>query len=845
MLQKGKKVVVETIDWFLYKAISTKQKERLSKILTDKQKERLKSIIKPGKKRAQVRVIERVKYRLYNLGFIERGLHELQELFKNEEQPYLRKLAGWELATWHANQYSKDDARLCLHYITEVTETEKDKDLLRRATILKAECYNLLQENEKGKQMLEEVRVLGEHTDLYLAAANLEKSLSKRLDYINQAFQLHGTSPIVVEETDGQTRYDSIQAKHNNETTQEEQRAKVTIIIPAYNAENIIHTSIQSVLAQSWRNLEVFVVDDCSTDSTAAIVSEYEKKDNRVKLIQPSVNGGAYVARNHALTVATGDFVTINDADDWSHPEKIETQVKHLIENPKIIGNFSQQVRATNDLVFYRRGKPGIFMFANMSSFMFRRKQVTDAIGFWDSVRFGADSEYVKRIKAIFGEKSVVELQTAPLSFQRQSDTSLTSHSAFGFPGYFMGARKEYKEAQEDFHKRYKDKLYYEFPMKERPFPAPEPMWPTREAKPSGYRHFDVIIVSEFRLLGGTNMSNIEEIKAQKSLGMRTGLIQMSRYDLNSVELLNPKVRELLDGDQVQLLVYGENVSCDVLIVRHPPILQETQLYIPNVKAKTVQVIINQPPKRDYSDEGETLYHLDDCAKRVEQYFGQKGQWYPIGPLIRKTLVEHHQEELEEIQLENEDWVNIINIDEWKRKSHQFQQGKIRIGRHSRDQYVKWPNEKAELLSVYPSSALFEVRVLGGAKAPKQVIGELPSNWKVFEFGELDPKEFLAELDVFVYYTHPDWVEAFGRVIFEAMAAGVPVIIPPSYEPLFGEAAVYANPVEVQGKVKQLVEDENVYREQVEKASRYVEEQFGYSRHASRLERVLSGRNSK
>ncbi len=65
-------------------------------------------------------------------------------------------------------------------------------------------------------------------------------------------------------------------------------------------------------------------------------------------------------------------------------------------------------------------------------------------------------------------------------------------------------------------------------------------------------------------------MSNAEEIKAQKQYGLRTGLIQMSRYDFNSAKSINPKIRELIDGQQVQMIVYGERVSCDLLIVRHP-----------------------------------------------------------------------------------------------------------------------------------------------------------------------------------------------------------------------------------------------------------------------------------
>ncbi|WP_235715796.1 glycosyltransferase, partial [Alkalihalobacillus hemicellulosilyticus] len=313
-------------------------------------------------------------------------------------------------------------------------------------------------------------------------------------------------------------------------------------------------------------------------------------------------------------------------------------------------------------------------------------------------------------------------------------------------------------------------------------------------------------------------MSNVEEIKAQRRLGLRTGLVQLSRYDLNSATEMNPQVRELLDGDQVSMLVYGEKVSCDVLIVRHPPILEEWQKYVPDIEARDVRVIVNQPPKREYSETGTTLYHLDRCVKHLEEYVGKKGVWYPIGPSIREALEKHHAQELKSIHLADEDWVNIIDVNEWRRANYKRKPGVIRIGRHSRDQYVKWPADREQLLKVYPDEAPYEIHVLGGAASPKKVLGSLPENWRTYEFGSVAPKDFLKELDVFVYYTHPDWVEAFGRVIFEAMAVGVPVIIAPSYEPLFKEAALYAEPEEVQVKVKQLMADETLYQEQVERA---------------------------
>src|SRR5699024_12070511 len=89
------------------------------------------------------------------------------------------------------------------------------------------------------------------------------------------------------------------------------------------------------------------------------------------------------------------------------------------------------------------------YIFPNMSSLMFRRKPVMDALGYWDSIRFAGDSEFLKRVKIIFGEKSVPAIKGAPLSFQRQSADSLTCDSAFVFTGFFFDVRNEYAEAHE------------------------------------------------------------------------------------------------------------------------------------------------------------------------------------------------------------------------------------------------------------------------------------------------------------------------------------------------------------------------------------------------------------
>lgn len=778
--------------------------------------------------------IRKLRYQLYDMGFTKKARIELEKEQHQSDNPYVRRYAAWELALWYANEYTLEGAEKSIYFITEAMKGEKDRDFLLKSSILKAESYDIMGEKEEAKRVIAHALASSIHVDLYLAAANLESSYEEKIKKLNKIYKQYGLMPLKTSRTNKQTYYDTLSTMEQIEdqlTTEQRDKPKVSVIIPAYNAANRIQTALDSVLAQTWGNIEVIVVDDCSTDETAKIVEAYANKNEIIRLLSTQTNSGAYTARNEALTVATGEFVTVHDADDWSHPEKIEKQVTHLLENETAIANTSQQARATEDLTFYRRGKPGKYLFSNMSSLMFRRKPVMEKVGFWDCVRFGADGEFKKRLKLVYGEKAVIDLETGPYSFQRQSSKSLTGNQVFGYHGFFMGARKEYADAYNYYH-THTASLKYDYPQEKRLFPAPSPMLPTQEKT---NRHYDVIIASDFRLLGGTNMSNIEEIKAQTKHGLRTGLVHLSRYDVTSIKEINPKVRELIDGDEVQMLVYGEEVSCDVLIVRHPPILQDWQKYIPTIKARHVQVIMNQPPKREYSENGKTLYNLNPCVKHLKSYFGTSGTWSPIGPLIRETLTKHHTEELKRITLAKEDWVNIIDKEEWRRAARPNNK-RIRIGRHSRDQYVKWPAARDELQAIYPVSEKYEIHILGGATTPEKVLGELPANWHVHAFGDIHPRTFLSGLDIFVYFTHPKWIEAFGRVIFEAMAVGVPVIIPPIYQPLFKEAAIYAKPQEVEQKIDALMNDDKAYQKQVDIAHEYIEKHFGYSKHMARLE---------
>ena len=94
----------------------------------------------------------------------------------------------------------------------------------------------------------------------------------------------------------------------------------ISVIIPVYNVEKYLSRCIESVLNQTYRNLEILIVDDGSTDDSLNICRRYEKKDKRIKVIHQD-NGGLSSARNKGLMNSTGEYISFVDSDDWLHPD--------------------------------------------------------------------------------------------------------------------------------------------------------------------------------------------------------------------------------------------------------------------------------------------------------------------------------------------------------------------------------------------------------------------------------------------------------------------------------------------------------------------------------------------
>lgn len=107
----------------------------------------------------------------------------------------------------------------------------------------------------------------------------------------------------------------------------------VSIIMPAYNAENYIEESINSVLEQTYENYELIIVNDCSTDSTAEIISNYSIETNKIISVNNEINLGVAETRNKAISLASGKYIAFLDSDDIWHPDKLAKQIKFMSNN--------------------------------------------------------------------------------------------------------------------------------------------------------------------------------------------------------------------------------------------------------------------------------------------------------------------------------------------------------------------------------------------------------------------------------------------------------------------------------------------------------------------------------
>lgn len=423
--------------------------------------------------------------------------------FSDSNNPEEVRSACWQLARWYA---WLEDWHCCALWLRSYYQQPPPKTPWPVVQLLYCESLCRIGELSEAEYQAE---VLLERFPTYydacLASSNVYLSQSatlslghevpeqasalkkRRIDIVNFIFSAYGLTQIKLIDHSDVLSLDTTQSVSvtENERTSEKletcdgREALVSVIVPVFNAEVFLETALKSLMAQSYSNLEVLIVDDASTDPTRAVAEKITAQDARFKLLCLPYNQGAYAARNHGLKHANGAYITVHDADDWSHPDKIACQVSAFEDHPSWVANTSDMVRCTTDLRFGRWRLPNApyegWIYRNTSSLIFKR-QVFEALGYWDRVRCTADTEYIHRIIAAFGGNAYGRvLKGVPLSFCRHQKFSLSQINPLHLITHEKGLRRDYLRAAKKWHASASQSvdLYLSDSPIERPFAAP------------------------------------------------------------------------------------------------------------------------------------------------------------------------------------------------------------------------------------------------------------------------------------------------------------------------------------------------------------------------------------
>ena len=211
----------------------------------------------------------------------------------------------------------------------------------------------------------------------------------------------------------------------------------VSVIIPVYNASQFLEKSVRSILNQSYENIEVLICDDGSTDSSLQVIQEF--RDDRIRIFENIENKGYLNSINFLVSMCKGEFIAFQDADDWSHHERLERQVNFLKKNPNIslVGTNFSLVNGIGKVVLEKRVEEGaiklkkVLQYENpfqKPSIMFRKEIITSVgmfrEGFLKLGNISEDFDWILRVSEKYEVANINHRES--LYFYRSVPSSMT-----------------------------------------------------------------------------------------------------------------------------------------------------------------------------------------------------------------------------------------------------------------------------------------------------------------------------------------------------------------------------------------------------------------------------------
>ncbi len=551
----------------------------------------------------------------------------------------------------------------------------------------------------------------------------------------------------------------------------------VTVVVAVYEPDESFVASMRSIMRQTWRNLEVIVVDDCSSDAYLPLLEQTVALDERFTLHRMPVNGGPYRIRNHAMTLATGDLVTFQDADDWAHPQRIERQVRHLTEDPHLVAVYNSTARLFSDMSINKIGFDPVRL--AISSLMFRRTEVLAALGSFDEVRKSGDSELDGRLTAVFGDDRVLKLPDVMTLYQL-TEGSL-SRNDFE-PGWRHPERLVYTQAFQHWHSLIADGV--ESPYLEpgvRRFPAP----PSHLGKNVPPRVVDVVVVADWGERSDRQQGFVDEVCALADGGLRVAVVTAETMRTVSAKRrpIAPEILQRHHEGTLFLETWERDLHAGVVIVRDPDLLSFPRpASTTRVRAERVVLHAPVPPRAPVGDW--LAWDPRAVESHARDLFDCEPQWLPATAEIAAALAADGATApvLAPAQLGVEAG-EVPSAGPWPSRPVV---GITDLDRRQRDRL-----STDELFALLPRDTRFPVvvrdsgRALDTRTAPKPV----PEQWERRD--ALTLQELVDGVDVLVCGPKHSLGPGLPVGATRALAGGRVVVAPRELEPFLGSGAVY------------------------------------------------------
>lgn len=176
----------------------------------------------------------------------------------------------------------------------------------------------------------------------------------------------------------------------------------VSVVMTTFNSRAWLKRAIESVLLQTWRNLELLIIDDASMDGSARMALDYAGRNPRVRVFSMRENWGTYRAKNVGIFYANGEVLTFMDSDDYSTPSRLEAQLEQLRRAGIVASTCDYERRDEEGQIVLNQG---LRQRQALISLMIKR-EVVDEIGWFHDVRTSADDEFFERIRHTYGRQA-------------------------------------------------------------------------------------------------------------------------------------------------------------------------------------------------------------------------------------------------------------------------------------------------------------------------------------------------------------------------------------------------------------------------------------------------------